>query len=128
MTFRRSRVFALIALTTLLVSTTEALWASTCVPEMTSGAPPATAAPAHDPGCSPSEESTEGPSDSDRAPGTPHCPLLALGNGGSCVPTSLPAASTAPRETPSIEVAARPRVDHTPEFLLSSPPFHPPKA
>lgn len=123
--------FALIALLTLLVSTTETLWASVCAPEMqaVADAAAAPAAPAHAPGCA-GEAADTAPASGHRnsAPDTPHCPLLALGSGGACVPASLPSGSGAQACMAHGREVLPPRMHAEPDPLFATPPFHPPKA
>lgn len=126
----RSRIpVALIALLTLLVSTTEALWASTCAPEM--AAPPPTAEQtAHaEPGCAGEEAGTLPDRDHEQPdPDEQHCPLLALGGGGACVPASLPSRAALQSDLWGGRQAWLPRVTAEPAPRFTPPPFHPPKA
>ena len=128
----RSRpLVALLALLLLLVTTAEGVWASVCSPEM-DGTPSVAAAetpPAAAPGCpmgdteaQPSHERTPSPS------GAPHCPFLALGGAGSCIPPSLPARSVAWAELSTQREILLAATEAAPDLLLISPPFHPPKA
>ncbi|MBW3571864.1 MAG: hypothetical protein KY467_12235 [Gemmatimonadetes bacterium] len=133
---RRSRTpVALIALLTLLVSTTETLWASVCAPEMPGAAAAAEAhAPAAhaEPGCAgeAAGSGAERPASEHggSAPEQPHCPLLALGSAGACVPASLPSRTAAQAELPGERAALAASLDSAPDLLFSAPPFHPPKA
>ena len=126
----RSRIpVALIALLTLLVSTTEALWASTCAPEM--GPPPASAEQsAHaEPGCAGEEAGALPTKDHEQpVPDQQHCPLLALGGGGACVPASLPSRAALQPDLWGGREAFLPRTAAEPASLFTPPPFHPPKA
>ena len=128
----RSRPFvALLALLLLLVTTAEGVWASVCAPEMR-GAPSVVAAErpsAPDPGC-PMEHTGPQPSHGspDSPSGAPHCPFLALGGAGSCIPVSLPARSVAWEELVTPREVLLASTEAAPDLLLVSPPFHPPKA
>jgi hypothetical protein len=129
----RSRLpVALVALFTLLVSTTETLWASVCAPEMSGprAAAEATAPAAHaEPGCAGEEAGrVPGPEDSQPDPEQQHCPLLALGGGGACVPSSLPSRATPQPDLWGGREALLPRAAAAPAPLFAPPPFHPPKA
>jgi hypothetical protein len=128
----RSRApVALIALLTLLVSTTETLWASMCAPEMSGAAVSTeTSAPtAHqDPGCAGEHAGSVPAPDHQPGPGEQHCPLLALGTAGGCVPASLPSSAPIPADLGGDAQAWLPRADTQPLPLFGPPPFHPPKA
>jgi hypothetical protein len=129
----RSRLpIALVALLTLLVSTTETLWASVCAPEM-SGSPAAAeaAAPAAhaEPGCAGEEGGRlPGPEHSQPDSEQQHCPLLALGGAGACVPASLPSRAAPQPDLRDGREALLPRAAAAPAPLFAPPPFHPPKA
>lgn len=132
MTPLRRRLYALVALVTLLAGTAEGVWASTCAPpEMGGDAAAAPASSAHPDGCATAGDTgPERPADRpDHPPAdASHCPFLAIGGAGSCTPASLPVRGTA-CDSPSAErEALLPRADDTPDFLLSATPFHPPKA
>lgn len=128
----RSRApIALIALLTLLVSMTETLWASMCAPEMpgASVTTEASAPAAHlDPGCAGGEGG--GAPAPEHSPGSEeqHCPLLALGTAGGCVPASLPSSASVPADFGGDPEAWLSRADAQPLPLFGPPPFHPPKA
>ena len=128
----RSRApVALIALLTLLVSTTETLWASMCAPEMPGASvTTGTSAPAaHTEGGCAGEDggSVPGPGHP-QEPGEQHCPLLALGTAGGCVPASLPSSAPIPADLGGDPEAWLPGADTQPLPLFGPPPFHPPKA
>lgn len=117
---------------------TESLWASVCSPEMGSGssqaeAPASTADPDSpaDPhaGCA-SPERSEAPDSRQSKPDSdePHCPLVALGSAGTCVPASLPARAADQPSLAGEREVLTPRMDSAPPLLFSAPPFHPPKA
>lgn len=128
----RSRPFvALLALLLLLVTTAEGVWASVCSPEM-GGTPSVAAAetpPSPDPGCPMGDTEAQPSHESPRSPsGAPHCPFLALGGAGSCIPVSLPARSAAWAEPGTYREVLLGATEAAPDLLLVSPPFHPPKA
>lgn len=119
---------ALVALLTLLVSTTGAMWASVCAPEMpgmSGGEAPASVP--MPPGCGEHDASTPAPDPSDSGSDTVPCPFLALGTAGSCVPASLPARAGAQPDVPLVREAPMPRTEAAPALLDLAPPFHPPK-
>lgn len=120
---------ALVALLTLLVSTTEALWASVCAPDMpAASAAEAPASGAMPPGCG-SEHGAPVPGSErpDTKPDTMPCPLLALGTAGSCVPASLPARAGVQPDVPVVRESLVPLAADAPGLLFFAPPFHPPK-
>ena len=119
---------ALVALLTLLVSTTGAMWASVCAPEMpgvSGGAAPASVP--MPPGCGEHDSSAPAPDPGDSGSDTVPCPLLALGTAGSCVPASLPARAAWQPDVPVVRDALVPRAEAAPDLLDLAPPFHPPK-
>lgn len=119
---------ALVALLTLLVSTTGAMWASVCAPEMpgmSGGAAPASAPMPS--GCGEHGASAPAPDPGDSGSDTVPCPLLALGTAGSCVPASLPARAAVQADVPVVREGLVPRADAAPDLLVLAPPFHPPK-
>ena len=119
---------ALIALLTLLVSTTGAMWASVCAPEMpgmSRGEAPAS--PSMPPGCGEHGASDPAPDPGDPGRDTIPCPFLALGTAGSCVPASLPARAAAQPEVPVVREGLVAHVEAAPDLLVLAPPFHPPK-
>ena len=121
---------ALVALLTLLVSTTGAMWAGVCAPEMpgaSGGAAPAPASVPMPPGCGEHDSSAPAPDPDDSGSDTVPCPFLALGTAGSCVPASLPARAA---EQPDVRVVRETpvsRAEAAPDLLDLAPPFHPPK-
>lgn len=119
---------ALVALLTLLVSTTGAMWASVCAPEMPG--PSGGAAPASvpmPPGCGDHDASTPASDPDDSGPDKVPCPFLALGTAGSCVPASLPARAAAEPDVPVVREGLVARTEDAPDLLVLAPPFHPPK-
>lgn len=119
---------ALVALLTLLVSTTGAMWVSVCAPEMpgvSGGAAPASVP--MPPGCGEHDASAPAPDPGDPGPDKVPCPFLALGTAGSCVPAALPARTAAQPDVPVVREGLVPRAETTPDLLTLAPPFHPPK-
>lgn len=119
---------ALLALLALTFSFAEGVWASSCVPGMAMGEMSTQSESA---GCMPGAMANAAPDDGSlpEAPADSHCPFAPLSTTGACVvAASLPAHSNldlTPADAGVLLIQLR---EQTPDLLLGSVLFHPPKA